>query len=184
MQWREERFKRVLDNSSSDVGILWIRSWFDLFFSLRTRVWSSSKLFYPWWYKSVFSNSPIGYSISLKCSVCILNIYPPINLFVKWLIIFTIIHHKVKVKVLSPSVISDSLFTPWSKRVSLFEPARLLCPWNSPGKNTGVGSHSLLQGIFLIQGLNLGLPLHRQILYQGSPIHCKTYPQIKLLKMI
>ena len=24
----------------------------------------------------------------------------------------------------------------------------LLCPWNSPGKNTGVGSHSLLQGIF------------------------------------
>ena len=27
--------------------------------------------------------------------------------------------------------------------------ARLLCPWNSPGKNTGVGLHSLLQGIFL-----------------------------------
>ena len=27
-------------------------------------------------------------------------------------------------------------------------PARLLCPWDSPGKNTGVGSHSLLQGIF------------------------------------
>ena len=30
-------------------------------------------------------------------------------------------------------------------------PARLLCPWNYPGKNTGVGCHSLLQGIFLIQ---------------------------------
>ena len=28
--------------------------------------------------------------------------------------------------------------------------------WNSPGKNTGVGCHSLLQGIFLTQGLNLG----------------------------
>ena len=28
------------------------------------------------------------------------------------------------------------------------QPARLLCPWNSPGKNTGVGSHSLLQGMF------------------------------------
>ena len=28
-------------------------------------------------------------------------------------------------------------------------PVRLLCPWNSPVKNTGVGSHSLLQGIFL-----------------------------------
>ena len=39
-------------------------------------------------------------------------------------------------------------------RVQLFvtprtEPARLLCPWDSPGKNTGVSSHSLLQGIFL-----------------------------------
>ena len=28
-------------------------------------------------------------------------------------------------------------------------PARLLCPWNSPGMNTGVGCHFLLQGIFL-----------------------------------
>ena len=51
--------------------------------------------------------------------------------------------------------------------------ARLLCPWNSLGKNTGVGCHSLLQGIFLTQGSNL-CPLHcRQFLYhlshQGSP---------------
>ena len=30
-------------------------------------------------------------------------------------------------------------------------PARLLCPWDSPGKNTGVGCHFLLQGIFLTQ---------------------------------
>ena len=36
-------------------------------------------------------------------------------------------------------------------------PARILCPWNSPGKKTGVGSHSLLQGTFPVQGLNLGL---------------------------
>ena len=46
-------------------------------------------------------------------------------------------------------------------------------PWNSPGKNTGVGSHSLLQGIFPTQGLNPGLLHCRQILYQlshqGSP---------------
>ena len=35
------------------------------------------------------------------------------------------------------------------------EPVRLLCPWNSPGKNTGVGSHPLVQGIFLTQGSNL-----------------------------
>ena len=40
-------------------------------------------------------------------------------------------------------------------------PARLLCPWNSPGKNTGVGCHSFLQGLFLTQGSNLYL-LHWQ----------------------
>ena len=45
-------------------------------------------------------------------------------------------------------------------------PARLLCPWDFPGKNTGVGCHFLLQGIFPTQGLNPGLPPHyRQILY-------------------
>ena len=33
----------------------------------------------------------------------------------------------------------------------LSQPARLLCPWNSPGKNTGVGCHLLLQGIFPTQ---------------------------------
>ena len=36
-------------------------------------------------------------------------------------------------------------------------PTRLLCPWDSPGKNTGVGCHFFLQGIFLPQGLNLSL---------------------------
>ena len=35
---------------------------------------------------------------------------------------------------------------------------RLLCPWDSPGKNAGVGCHSLLQGIFLTQGSNPGSP--------------------------
>ena len=44
-------------------------------------------------------------------------------------------------------------------------PARLLCLWNSPGKNTGVGSHSLLQGIFSTQGSNPGLMHCRLILY-------------------
>ena len=33
--------------------------------------------------------------------------------------------------------------------------ARLLCPWDSPGKNTGVGCHALIQVIFLTQGSNL-----------------------------
>ena len=44
-------------------------------------------------------------------------------------------------------------------------PARLLCPWNSPGKNTGVGYHFLLQGIFLTQGLYPSLLHCRQIPY-------------------
>ena len=45
---------------------------------------------------------------------------------------------------------------------------RSLCPWTSPGQNTGVGSHSLLQGIFPTQGWNPGLPHCRQILYPLS----------------
>jgi len=47
------------------------------------------------------------------------------------------------------------------------------CPWNSQGQNTGVGSLSLLQGIFPTQGSNPALAHCRQILYQlshkGSP---------------
>ena len=60
------------------------------------------------------------------------------------------------------SVFSDSL-----------RPYGVYSPWNSPGQNSGVGSLSLLQGIFPIQGSNTGLPHCRWILYQlshkGSP---------------
>ena len=42
------------------------------------------------------------------------------------------------------------------------------CPWDSPGRTTGVGCHSLLQRICLIQGLNPGLLHFRQILYHLS----------------
>ena len=49
------------------------------------------------------------------------------------------------------------------------KPARLLCPWDFPGQNTGVGSHSSpLQGIFLTQGLNPHFLLGRQILYHWA----------------
>ena len=51
--------------------------------------------------------------------------------------------------------------------------ARLFCSWDSPGKNTGVGCHALLQGIFPTQGSKPGCPHCRRILYrlshQGSP---------------
>ena len=62
----------------------------------------------------------------------------------------------------SHSVVSDSLPS-----------SELNSPWNSPGRNTGVGSLSLLQGIFPTQGSNPGLPHCRWILYQlnyrGNP---------------
>ena len=68
----------------------------------------------------------------------------------------------------SHSVVSDCL------QVCGLQPTRLLHPWNSPGKTTGVGGHFLLQGMFPTQGLNLGLCMAVKILYylshQGSPI--------------
>ena len=62
----------------------------------------------------------------------------------------------------SHSVTSDSL-----------RPHGLYSPWNSLGQNTGVGSLSLLQGIFPTQGPNPGILHHKRIPYQlshqGSP---------------
>ena len=71
----------------------------------------------------------------------------------------------------SLSVMSDSL-----------QPCGLYSPWNSPGQNTGVGSLSLLQGIFPTWGSNPGLPHCRWLLYQpshqGSPgiLECVAFP--------
>ena len=57
----------------------------------------------------------------------------------------------------------------------------LLCPWDFPGNNTGVGCHCLLQRIFPTQGLNPGLLHCRQTVYclshQGSPILEKGFLQ-------
>ena len=69
--------------------------------------------------------------------------------------------------VLSHSVVSNSL------QPHGLHPARLLCPWDSPGKNTGVSCHALLQGILPIQGSNPGIPHCREMFYhlshQGRP---------------
>ena len=48
------------------------------------------------------------------------------------------------------------------------QPTRLLCPWDSPDKDTGVGCHFLLQGILPTQGSNPGLLHYRPILHQLS----------------
>ena len=76
-------------------------------------------------------------------------------------------HENMKRACVSGSVVSSSL------EPHGLQSARLLCPWNSPGRNTGVGSHALLQVIFLTQGSNAGLPHCKQSLYhlshQGKP---------------
>ena len=59
----------------------------------------------------------------------------------------------------SCSVLSDSL---WAYGL---QPTRILCPWDSPGKNPRVGCYSLLQGIFPTQGSNPCLRHCRRILY-------------------
>ena len=69
-------------------------------------------------------------------------------------VLFLNLHIYTKSESESRSVVSDSL-----------QPNGLYSSWNSPGQNTGVGSYSLLQGIFPTQGLNPGLPYCKQILY-------------------
>ena len=63
-----------------------------------------------------------------------------------------------------------------------------LCPWDSPGKTTGVGYHFLLQGIFPTQELNPGLLHCRQIPYQlsykGSPKNAQTTTQLHSSHML
>ena len=82
---------------------------------------------------------------------------------------------------------SDSL------RPNGLQPARLFCPWDFPGKNTGVGCHFLLQRIFPTQGSNLGLLCCRWVLYQseslGKPRTRKVNatsldPHINLLRQV
>ena len=73
---------------------------------------------------------------------------------------------------------SDSFVTPWT----VAPQAPLL--WDFPGKNTGVGGHFLLQGIFLTQGSDLGL-LHWQVAsfplcHLGSTYLWEIQHQIKL----
>ena len=64
-----------------------------------------------------------------------------------------------------------TLCNPWTV------PARLLCTWDSPGKNTGVGCHALLQGVFPTQWSNPGLPhwILYHLSHQGSPMACRVF---------
>ena len=66
-----------------------------------------------------------------------------------------------------------------------YSPSGSSVHWDSPGVNTGVGCHALLQGILPTQGLNPGLLHCRQILYhlshQGSPI--SSYMDTSLMEI-
>ena len=77
--------------------------------------------------------------------------------YIFWILTPICVYCCVCVCVWSHSVMSDSL-----------RPTRLLCPWDFPGKSTGVDCHFLLQGIFPRQGSNPGLPHCRQTLYRLS----------------
>ena len=69
-----------------------------------------------------------------------------------------------------------------------YSPHRRLCPWDFPGKNTGMGCHFLLQGNFWTQGLNLSvrhwevdsLPLS----HQGSPYSRHSSCDVSLVKTV
>ena len=75
----------------------------------------------------------------------------------------TAVHVGVKMSgSINRSVMSDSL------QLHGLYSARLLCPWDSLGKNTGVSCYFLFQRIFPTQGSNLGVPYCRQILCQLS----------------
>ena len=86
---------------------------------------------------------------------------------------------------LSHPVVCDSL---WPHGL---QPARLLFPWDSPGKNTEVGYHCLLQGIILTQVLNLSLlpwqvdpfpPGKPHMCFQGSLIYHEPLQHLNCYK--
>ena len=90
-----------------------------------------------------------------------------------WALLFSI---ESSVYIFSHSVVSDSL-----QPHGLY-PSRLLCPWDFPGKNTGMGCHFLLQGIFLTQGSNwylLGVP-H----WQADSLPWASHPGIPIASTI
>ena len=74
------------------------------------------------------------------------------------------------------SVTSDFL------RLLGLQPSRLLSPWDSPGKNTGMGGHFLLQGIFPTQGLKLHLShlLHWEV--DSLPLRTRGWKHYRRVK--
>ena len=120
--------------------------------------------FIPNFYSSTFSTADTFFPFLLK--------YISVLLFRHFLISFPTLSHFRNIFVLCAYVLSCSVMS------SSLEPHGCNLPGSSiygdsPVKNTRMGCHALLQGIFPAQGLNPGLPYFRQILYhlshQGNP---------------
>ena len=91
------------------------------------------------------------YFWAIESNVNLINMYLFNSYCMQWDAYVCCMRWSASKKGVSYSALSDSL---WPHGLY---PASLLCPWNSPGKNTSVDSHFLLQGILPIQGLNPSL---------------------------
>ena len=120
--------------------------------------WELTVRLLDWWCR--YSRVGLKWNENLTLGKCCVNCNSQMKSERVTLEVIKLVQEKVKSE--SDSVVSDSLW-----------PHGLYIPWNSLGQNTGVGSLSLLQGIFPTQESNGGLPHYRQILYQlsyqGSP---------------
>ena len=131
-------------------------------------------------------------SLYLVCTLILINCF--ILKKYKWEVLFHIFLCKYIQKFLRLHDVSE-VYEVWSENVSDTDMSYSLrphespgphnspgsCPWNSPGKNTGVGCHSHLQGIFPTQGSNPGLLLCRWVLYclSHQRSHYRSIPVTK-----
>ena len=109
---------------------------------------------------------PQAWQIGSTCSLLYSTIFCYI-LFIYWYILLVRYRYNLHIRwvfFIIAVLVAQSCPTLWDPMHRLL-PTRFLCPWDSPGKNTGVGCHSLLPGIFPTQGSNPGLPHWRQIIF-------------------
>ena len=165
-------------STSTSVFPMSILSWFPL--GLTGLLSSQSR-----WLSRVFSNSTIRKHQFFGAQTCLssnshirtwLLEKPELWLYEllsgKWCLCFLI--HSLGLSSVTISVKCELPSCVWLFVTLWLEPARLLCPWDSPGKNTRVCCHFLLQAIFLTQGSNPGLLHCRKILYHLSHPCCYT----------
>ena len=112
--------------------------------------------------------SPQWQGLKARCYPCILSISHPPHPLANTLGSTSKIPLEFAHLTLCPNYLFSYLSESCSVVFNSLQPHGLYSPWNSPGQNTGVGSLSLLPGIFLTQKSNQGLLYCRQILYQLS----------------